>query len=781
MKVRPAGALLALWLAAAAMRAVLTFGQAPASGPSTYFVDFAGGSDDADGRSAQTAFLHSPGDPAATKTAKATVLKAGDTVLFKGGVVYRGTITVPWSGEETVPIVYDGNSSGTFGTGRAVIDGSEPLSGWKRCASQNEALGSPAWQKVWWTTVPASTTCFSCNLCEGETQLLISRHPNTADFDFEDERSTFAPVRGRQPWVEGPVERIAADRGMVQNSTRPYTFAVDNNPQTSAVIDPCAPSGLTFTLKRQVTVASFGIQYVPSYEQPKECVILGDGKQLLTVTLKEDTASIQTYSLPQPATVGELTLKMLSSYGKGRGYAALAEFQAYDAQGNNLIGAPQEMQYADASFFTQSDPRFWDGAYFCIWARPNLLYYQKVLRYVPSEHRLFFEVLTAQQYREGLFVMMNAPAAIDTPGEFALDEPQGQTRRIFVYPLREPGTGGPSDITYAVRKTGFVLSGSHLTVRNFRVQKQYGEAVTVRPPAGSRVKGIRILDTEVTAVRNERGSVVTASSVDSCEIRGNFIHHNRRAAGIGLSGCTDVVISRNHLLRNGATGVRLYGCSRAQVTDNIVEGHLGTHSNGLTAYLGCTDVVFARNRVSGGNNCLTAQEGERMVIHHNILDGNGAAAIGFWNVDTLKDVKVFHNLILNSDRKVDWVAGIYCGGKGPAVNYEFRNNVIDGISTASETPLAGTYSHNIYTRLGWNQNEAHGWKLQEGERYIPDLTQLFVDPVRGNYQPKPGGPLVDAGIAVGIERDIEATFIPQGRAPDIGAYELCIPSRREVR
>lgn len=71
----------------------------------TYYVDFGGGSDTADGKSQATAFQHAPGDASATGNAQSTMLAAGDVVLLKGGVVYQGTITITASGTAAAPIV----------------------------------------------------------------------------------------------------------------------------------------------------------------------------------------------------------------------------------------------------------------------------------------------------------------------------------------------------------------------------------------------------------------------------------------------------------------------------------------------------------------------------------------------------------------------------------------------------------------------------------------------------------------------------------------------------
>jgi hypothetical protein len=105
-----------------------------------YFVDYAGGSDSNDGSSTGTAWKHCPGDPTATGTPAGKTLAGGDTVFFKGGVNYVlgavnpkpaqiGTmiqtsiagISVNWSGTSSAPVTYDGNSAGTWGTGKAVL------------------------------------------------------------------------------------------------------------------------------------------------------------------------------------------------------------------------------------------------------------------------------------------------------------------------------------------------------------------------------------------------------------------------------------------------------------------------------------------------------------------------------------------------------------------------------------------------------------------------------------------------------------------------------------
>lgn len=89
----------------------------------TYYVDFLSGVDTQNGQSPAAAWKHSPGDTVATSIAAAATLAAGDTVLFKGGVVYQGKVDLKWSGAQNNTLVYDGNSANAWGTGKAVIDG----------------------------------------------------------------------------------------------------------------------------------------------------------------------------------------------------------------------------------------------------------------------------------------------------------------------------------------------------------------------------------------------------------------------------------------------------------------------------------------------------------------------------------------------------------------------------------------------------------------------------------------------------------------------------------
>ncbi len=85
----------------------------------TYYVDYANGSDSNNGTSKTTAFRHAPGDPSATGTAGGINLGAGDVIQFRAGIEYKGQIQTSWSGSSNNYIEYRGQG---WGTGRATFN-----------------------------------------------------------------------------------------------------------------------------------------------------------------------------------------------------------------------------------------------------------------------------------------------------------------------------------------------------------------------------------------------------------------------------------------------------------------------------------------------------------------------------------------------------------------------------------------------------------------------------------------------------------------------------------
>ena len=170
--------------------------SSPPPNRGTYFVNFDDGLDTNDGLSTRTAWKHAPGDAGATGNAASIHLTPGNTVLFKGGVLYRGSITINASGAEGKPITYKGDG---WGWEKAVVDGSEPLTtNWTPCASPGDCGGNPNWSHIFYTTAPPGYDYFT-PLYTNDDFLWFSQSPSPSDPLYYENRLEFHEVPKGDP------------------------------------------------------------------------------------------------------------------------------------------------------------------------------------------------------------------------------------------------------------------------------------------------------------------------------------------------------------------------------------------------------------------------------------------------------------------------------------------------------------------------------------------------------------------------------------------------------
>ncbi|MEI8013183.1 MAG: hypothetical protein WCI27_12035, partial [Candidatus Omnitrophota bacterium] len=164
-----------------------------ATGPQTYYVDFDHGNDANNGQSAALAWQHAPGDPAAQGGPAmflqygSKTLVPGDIIKFKGGVVYRGQVKPVYTScvkdaEGQGPVTYLGQSD--YGTGKAVLDGTIPITGWQRCQSAEECGGNPHYARIWYALADSRTKTLkplSVAMFQNDEPLFIAQSPNLPD------------------------------------------------------------------------------------------------------------------------------------------------------------------------------------------------------------------------------------------------------------------------------------------------------------------------------------------------------------------------------------------------------------------------------------------------------------------------------------------------------------------------------------------------------------------------------------------------------------------------
>ena len=112
-------------------------------GGSVRYIDFDSGNDENDGNTPRAPWKHHPWDSWATGKAKAC--RGIHTYLFKGGVDYRGELTVREAGKPGDPIRLTRDPA--WGHGPAVLCGSERITGWKKGTTHKNI---PEPDKVWW-------------------------------------------------------------------------------------------------------------------------------------------------------------------------------------------------------------------------------------------------------------------------------------------------------------------------------------------------------------------------------------------------------------------------------------------------------------------------------------------------------------------------------------------------------------------------------------------------------------------------------------------------------
>ncbi len=174
----------------AAATAFAVWGAAPAAAEGRiYYIDFQSGDDAADGKSAATAWKRGPWDSASTGAARRLAIQPGDQFRFRGGVRYRGQMAPRGIGTEERPIVFDGSS---WGLSRAIFDGSEPLTGIRRCTSAADCLQSPHWKNLWRADVPA-TANWTDWIFVGDQPLQPAQYPSLS-MDESDDVSKFLNI-----------------------------------------------------------------------------------------------------------------------------------------------------------------------------------------------------------------------------------------------------------------------------------------------------------------------------------------------------------------------------------------------------------------------------------------------------------------------------------------------------------------------------------------------------------------------------------------------------------
>jgi hypothetical protein len=300
------------------------------------------------------------------------------------------------------------------------------------------------------------------------------------------------------------------------------------------------------------------------------------------------------------------------------------------------------------------------------------------------------------------------------------------------------------------------INADWIVVENFMISDSHEAGISISSGAEHNI----IRNNEVT----KSGIGISINGAHNLAIN-NFAHdltivvsdeggdNDYGAIGIGLFG------SNNEVSYN-----RMINCS-APSLDYGFDG-------GMVEFYGDVDSCYVHH--NWGENCNGTFEvgGQGVTLTHNIIaynicinnGGAGGFHVGGKFGVKVEDMRVENNIFADSSHG-DYAIGFWNGTPDPA-GFIYRNNIfhIPEFQRVSNHP-GFIHEHNLYYL---------GGKTEIGiTPGCGDIigNPLFKDINKKDYHLNEQSPAIDAGINLNYTMDFEGNTVPNGSAPDIGAFE----------
>jgi len=744
---------------------------AGAASATTYYVDFEGGDNTADGQSAQTAWKHSPGDSNATGNPSTVELQPGDVIKFKGGVQYLGEISLSVAGSEGKPIVLDGNTAGDFGEGKAVLDGAKMIDDWQAVDSADAVGGNANWRKILYADLDVDLSSnfnpgrFILHrdgnrnrqapwqrifLIDGERKVLpVAQRPKPTDPFYPDLPGDFHESQTRL--TDNYPHKVYYEEGSIGNRTLPVIAITYGG--SAPVVQPFNGGAVSVEMNQPASIAEMGFKLFrpKSVPVPEHIVFFADDKEILKAKVDPEQADMQRFKLPETVEAKKLTFELRHSGEDIPGWTKLHQIAAYTPDGTNVIQHEIATVIKDEQRLTQDDPDGYDGMFVGVHGGNNHVYFAPIKRYDPQAHALHVPHFESRIYDTTRYAFFNSPKLIDKPGEWALTELEGGKTRVFFWPERLTD-GQPRNIGYPVRSTGITLTGeaAHIEVRGFIIQRYAGGygGVATRGRGNSRPSHIRIADCEVRFLAGQSG--ITLNHSDHIVVENNYVHHNPGwTVGTYVNRINHYRLINNRLDKNSGSGIRHYEAKHGVLRGNVVLNHYGMHSSALNFYEGCEDILFEGNYIQ--RVIAINRSALDITFRNNLIDGQNKSAfnVAMWKSGRvggtfIRNILFEKNTFININTDITYATSIFFQS-GPSVpeGVIIRNNVLDRL----RPPVPATVENNIFMQ------ETDAEIAGTDATTVSDPAILFRDPENGDYRRKPDGPNMDAGADVAPPAD----------------------------
>ncbi len=252
------------------------------------------------------------------------------------------------------------------------------------------------------------------------------------------------------------------------------------------------------------------------------------------------------------------------------------------------------------------------------------------------------------------------------------------------------------------------------------------------------------------------------------------IHDNEcsnNSTGIYVQFLNDSLIYRNHVHHNTKTigenyGIGVASCNNCQFYLNEINDNSGDallyYGDNTVRYGPCNGNKFYRNnfynntgREVFGAAAPQANVANNNEVYYNVFHNNNTQYTMVFD-NSNNGCKLYNNTVYGCSG-----TSMLFGSSNPG--WEVRNNIFS--SNQGYVIYGGgngLRSNNCY----YNVNG-----IPSSESGVVKSDPLMVSPANGDFHLQPNSPCIDAGVDVGLTQDYDGISVPQGYAPDIGAYE----------